>query len=78
MSKSPIELGKVYTHYKGGRYVPLHMSIESTNVRDGGVYVVYLSLTYGIVHHRPLEEFIEEIEWPDGITRPRFILEESI
>ena len=70
-----IELGKVYKHYKGGRYLVLHLVEESTNARKGNVGVIYVSLTYGTIKHRDLKEFIEEVEWPDGITRSRFIFE---
>ena len=70
-----IKLGRVYKHHKGGRYLVLHVIEESTNTRQGAVGVVYVSLTYGKIKHRDLVEFIEEVEWPDGIKRPRFILE---
>jgi hypothetical protein len=69
--------GKVYLHYKGGRYLVLHIVDESTNARKGTQGVVYVSLTYGKIKHRDLAEFIEEVEWPGGSKRPRFVLEES-
>ena len=68
-----IELGKVYKHYKGGRYLVLHLVEESTNARKGSIGVIYVSLTYGTIKHRDLKEFIEEVEWPDGTQNPRFI-----
>lgn len=67
--------GKVYTHYKGGRYTVLLIVEESTNARKGSVGVVYVSLTYGKIKHRDLAEFVEEVEWPDGVKRPRFVPE---
>ena len=72
----PIELGKIYKHYKGGRYLVLHLVEESTNARKGNIGVIYVSLTYGTIKHRDLKEFIEEVEWPDNIKRPRFIPED--
>ncbi len=73
-----IQPGKVYIHYKeGNRYTVLFLVKESTNARAGGDGVVYVSLTTGSIRHRDLSEFIEEVEWPDGRTRTRFILEEK-
>jgi hypothetical protein len=72
----PILPNKIYKHYKGGRYLVLHNTEESTNARQGELGVVYVSLTYGKIKHRDLAEFTEEVEWPDGKKRPRFILEE--
>jgi hypothetical protein len=56
----------------------LHVVDESTNARKGNKGVVYVSLTYGAIKHRDLTEFTEEVEWPDGTRRPRFILEEDL
>lgn len=72
-----IELEKVYKHYKGGRYLVLHLVEESTNARKGEYGVTYVSLTYGTIKHRDLKEFIEKVEWPDGTKQSRFILENS-
>lgn len=52
------------------------MTEESTNGREDTLGVVYVSLTYGNIKYRELTEFLEEIEWPDGTRKPRFILEE--
>ncbi len=69
--------GRIYAHYKGGRYLVLHIAEESTNARPGSKGVIYVSLTYGKIKHRDLSEFTEEVEWPDGNMRPRFVLEEE-
>lgn len=38
--------------------------------------VAYMSLDYGTVWFRPLAMFLEETDrWPDGKTRPRFVVE---
>lgn len=73
-----IQSGKTYEHYKGGRYTVLFVTEETTNARKGNSGgVVYVSHTYGKIKHRDLDEFIEEIEWPDDVVRPRFILFEK-
>lgn len=76
--ESHIQSGKTYKHYKGGLYTVLFLAEETTNERKGNNGgVVYVSHTYGKIKYRDLDEFIEEIEWPDGIVRPRFILSEK-
>lgn len=70
-----IRQNKVYAHYKGGKYLVLFLADESTNARTGNKVVVYVSLTYGAIKCRDLSEFTEIIEWPDGIKRPRFVLD---
>ncbi|MBU1292929.1 DUF1653 domain-containing protein [Patescibacteria group bacterium] len=70
-----IQSGKTYQHYKGGLYTVLFVTEETTNERKGNAGgVVYVSHTYGKIKHRDVDEFVEEIEWPDGVVRPRFIL----
>ncbi len=63
----------IYEHHKGGKYLVLFVADESTNARKGNSVVVYVSLTYGKVKVRDLNEFCEEVKWPDGEMRPRFI-----
>ena len=71
--------GKTYKHHTSGRYVVICLCEETTNARKGNSGgVIYVSLTYGKIKHRDLSEFIEEVPWPDGIMRPRFVLEESL
>ena len=71
----PVHPGKIYKHYKGGRYLVLHLASDSTNGRNDAEGVVYVSLAYGILKYRELAEFVEEVQWPDGAMRPRFIPE---
>lgn len=68
-----IQTGSVYEHFKGGRYLVLHVAEDSTNDRSGNQLVVYVSLTYGVVKCRDIAEFLEPVEWPDGTPQPRFI-----
>ncbi len=72
MSSTP-QTGSVYEHFKGGRYTVIHIADDSTNERVGRKSVVYVSLTYGTVKCRDLEEFNELVEWPDGTHNPRFV-----
>lgn len=73
-----IQSGKTYKHFKGGLYTVLFTAEETTNARKGGNGgVVYVSHTYGTIKYRDLDEFVEEVEWPDGIVRPRFIAVED-
>jgi hypothetical protein len=68
---------RAYRHSKGGRYLVLAVASDSTNAREGNRIVVYVSLTYGTVKARDLAEFVEEVAWPDGVRRPRFVLDED-
>jgi hypothetical protein len=73
-----IQSGKTYRHYKGGLYTVLFVAEETTNARKGSSGgVVYVSHTYGTIKYRDLDEFVEEIAWPDGVARPRFVVAEG-
>lgn len=67
-----VQPGKVYEHFKDGKYLVLAVADDSTNAREGNKVVVYVSLTYGKTLVRDLAEFTEEVEWPDGKKGPRF------
>lgn len=73
---SEVHLNQIYEHHKGGKYLVLSVAEESTNARKGNQVVIYVSLTFGKVKCRDLEEFLEIVEWPDGEKRSRFILAE--
>ena len=70
----PVELpqeGRLYQHYKGDFYRIItrgHLSEQRAQEM-----VVYRSMKYGHVWIRPLEMFIEQVVWPDGKTRGRFV-----
>lgn len=77
-AEQPIQSGKTYKHYKGGLYTVLFLAEETTNERKGNSGgVVYVSHTYGNIKYRDFDEFTEEVEWPDGINRSRFVLLEE-
>jgi hypothetical protein len=68
----PFSLG-LHSHYKGGLYVALLLSMNSNNNAAPDPEVVYVSLTTGQVHNRSLVEWEEDVEWPDGKIRSRFM-----
>lgn len=50
----------LWAHRKGGLYLVLGVSEDSTNgENEGAVYVVYYSLKYQRLRHRRLEEFLD-------------------
>ena len=69
-----LKTGK-YRHYKGGLYEVLMTGLAETGHQE---MVVYKSLEAndeypaGSVWIRPLTEFTESVEWPDGSSRARF------
>lgn len=67
-----------YRHQKGGNYTVLAVGRNSTNKDDGRPMVSYFSWTTGNLCFRDLEEFVEMVEWPDGVTRPRFSRAEDL
>jgi hypothetical protein len=68
--------GKQFRHFKGGRYVVLHLAKHSEGETE---QVVYLSLDYGTIWVRRLSEWEEPTNrWPDGVTRSRFVLESEL
>ncbi len=66
-----IPLGR-YVHKDGGKYTVLGLMRNSTNKDDGRPMVSYVSWSKGTPCCRDYEEFVELVEWPDGVTRPRF------
>jgi hypothetical protein len=73
----------LFRHYKGGRY--LKIGEAETHHHNGDVDVVYFSLTHGKMVTRPLQQdsrkensWTDDVLWPDGRTRKRFVLESSL
>lgn len=60
----------VYEHLKGGIY---RVVCEGRHSEDLSPMVVYTSLAGGEVWVRPAAEWTEEVEWPDGVKRARFV-----
>lgn len=67
------EIGKIYQHYKGGKYQVLTLAEHTESKED---LVIYRSLHYGSTHARPLSNWNDVIE-VEGETFPinRFKLE---
>ncbi len=65
----------VYRHFKGGRYYAQKLALHS---ETEDLHVVYHSVETGKVFVRPLALWVEEVEWPDGQRRPRFVLETQV
>ena len=59
-------IGKVYDHYKGGRYKVLFMAKDSNDE----TVVVHQSLLFGSYHTRPLKEWFEKV-----CKRPEYLNE---
>lgn len=60
-----------YRHYKGGTYTLLYLA-ENSERREETV-VVYVSHKRRKVLVRPADRFFDEVTWPDGVVRQRFI-----
>lgn len=61
--------GHPYTHYKGGGYIVLAVSLLES---DGTPVVTYENTRTAERWTRPVAEFQEHVTWPDGSTGPRF------
>ena len=59
----------LYEHYKGGKYLVLHVAKEEATLSD---VVVYAHLDDGVIWTRPVASWTQLIVWPDGHPRPRF------
>ena len=80
MSSSIPHVGQVYRHYKGGRY--LVVCVAETHNHNEDRDVVYIVLQYGKYCTRPLrrdsrqeDSWTDDVRWPDGRTRKRFVPE---
>ena len=60
-----------YKHYKGGLYYLIGMANHSETLE---LLVLYKSVETDKVWARPYTMWSEEVLWPDGILRPRFIM----
>lgn len=60
------EVGKVYQHYKGGRYVVLTLAKHS---ETNEALVIYKSLHFGSVHARPVTMWFDIIDTRDEQRR---------
>lgn len=49
----------VYQHYKGGLYIVHKVIFDSGNGRNNQITVLYESIEYGTLTHRPIVEFTQ-------------------
>ena len=70
----PVELpedGRLYQHYRGDCFRIVSCALSS---EDSATWkVIYRSLSTGKVWERPLDKFTDEVRWPDGVHRDRYM-----
>lgn len=65
----------LYRHRGGGLYDVIDLAFDSTNgAGEGRWMVLYRSHASGRLNVRELGQFTEAQTWPDGATRPRFVM----
>lgn len=62
---------KSFKHYQGGTYTLLMVARNSEQREE--LLAVYVSHQTQQIWVRPWLMFNEPIQWPDGVTRPRFV-----
>lgn len=70
-NSSKVEIGAVYKHYKGNKYLVLAIAKHSETVEELVVYVSLYENPESQVWVRPLTMWNESVEY-QGITVPRF------
>ena len=65
------EVGKAYSHYKGGKYEVITLAKHSETTE---ALVVYKSLHFGSIHVRPLSMWFEVVTADEGRRVKRFEL----
>lgn len=82
-SRAPVlvQVGRVYRHYKGARYLVLALGQDSNNDRNQELTVYYCSVDpgprAGKWRNRFASEWCELVRWPSNAMRPRFALEKN-
>ena len=57
------EIGRIYNHYKGGKYEVITLAKHS---ETDETLVIYKSLHFGSIHARPLKMWFEVIQKSDA------------
>lgn len=65
-----VKLG-IYQHYKGNKYLVIGLAKHSETLEDLVVYVTLYENEMSKIWVRPVEMFLEDIEW-EGNKVPRF------
>ena len=65
--------GEIYTHYKGGTYKIICLSVHTESQEK---LVIYKSLNFGSIHARPLDIFMDSVtnDITNNIKTDRFRL----
>lgn len=71
------EIGKIYKHYKGGKYEVITLAKHSETNED---LVIYKSIGFGTVYARPLKMWFQTVEKAQAMKLEviRFVLCESV
>ena len=76
-----IEVGKEYRHFKGNVYIAVVRAKDSETEEPVVVYTRKPTPGVpqdGIYWVRSAKMFEEEVQWPDGVMRPRFTRVDSL
>lgn len=65
----------LYRHSKGGLYRLIGRGRHSETQDQ---VVIYQSVETNYLWVRPAAMWVEEVVWPDGVTRPRFVPEGTV
>ena len=57
--------GEKYQHYKGGMYEVICLANHTDN---NEVLVIYKSLSFGSTYARPLNEWLDFVEWDNSVN----------
>ena len=69
-----IQIGRSYRHFKGAIYIAVVRANDADTQEPLVVYTTGQDQQYWV---RKVTNFEEEVLWPDGIKRPRFVLVEE-
>lgn len=64
------EIGKIYQHYKGGKYEVLTMATHS---ETGEPLVIYKSILFGSIYARPLSMWFDIITISKNTESPKAV-----
>lgn len=76
------EPGQTYVHFKGGVYSVLCRAKDAESADPPTDLVVYSTpprpRSTQTTWVRPVSRWVEDVVWPDGVTRPRFVLQAEV